>query len=89
MAWYASFFLHVSLTKPDVDGVRIRPAPPPIDWDSGQPVWRVNSILDHQQVTVRSGCGRKEQVDYKYKIRWQGYGETHDTWEPLQYCVDM
>jgi hypothetical protein len=73
---------HVSLIKPYVDGGRMRPAPPPIDWDSSQPFWQIDSIIDHEQASVRYGRGRKKQVNYKYKIRWHGYGESHDTWEP-------
>ncbi len=70
---------HVSLIKPYVAGGRARPAPPPIDWDGdGQPLWRVERLLDHRDVaTAQRGKPVRE-----YLVRWQGYTEKDDTWEP-------
>lgn len=79
---------HVSLVKPyigDASSSRVTP-PPPVQWLDGEPLYTVESLLDH--IVVRKGRGKI----YKFLIKWEGYGEEHNTWEPesnLIGCGDM
>ena len=79
---------HVSLVKPyigDASSSRVTP-PPPVQWLDGEPLYTVESLLDH--IVVRKGRGKI----YKFVIKWEGYGEEHNTWEPesnLIGCGDM
>jgi hypothetical protein len=67
---------HVSLIKPYVPGGRSRPAPPPIDWDDGQPCWRVERIIGHRDPPGARGKVRE------YCVKWEGYDDSSNTWEP-------
>jgi hypothetical protein len=74
---------HVSLVKPYVPGTRLRPAPPPVDWDDGAPLWRIERVLDHRDVVT----AKRRKPTREYKIRWEGYSESEDTWEPRSNLV--
>ena len=52
--------------------------PPPVQWLDGEPLYTVERLLDHKVVKK----GRKSQL--QYKVRWEGYSEEHDTWEPRE-----
>jgi transposase InsO family protein len=69
---------HVNLLQPyHTDGRYQPPKPPPIDLWDGQPVWKVERILDHAIINLRAKVPK-----YKYLIRWEGYPPEDDTWEP-------
>jgi len=66
---------HVSLVKPyigDASPNRVTP-PHPVQWLDGEPLYTVESLLDH--VVVRKGSGKT----YKFLIKWEGYGKEHNT----------
>src|SRR5579863_3815817 len=48
---------------------------PPPDLINGEQEWEVEHIV----ATRLYGCNKKRQ----YHIRWKGYSEAHDTWEPV------
>ncbi len=45
-------------------------------------MWPVEAILDDRRRKV-DGVVRQE-----YKLRWQGWGEEHDSWEPITSIGD-
>ncbi len=73
---------HVSLLKPyhlRADGSKPRSVgPPPMQWLDGEPMWEVDSIVAHRE--VRKGRGKQLQ----FLIRWAGFSEADDSWEPRQ-----
>jgi hypothetical protein len=66
---------HVSLLKLYRDDGR-EPPPPPTVITEGVPFYEVERILDHR--FVKRGRGMSRQ----YLVRWAGYKQEHDTWEP-------
>jgi hypothetical protein len=81
---------HVSLTKPFlIDPAKPHRAvtpPPPVLWLDGEPLYRVECLLEHM-VAKR---GRKKF--YRVLVKWDGYEEEHNTWEPewnLLGCDDL
>jgi hypothetical protein len=51
-----------------------KPPPPPEVTIEGETEYEVETILD----------SRKRRNVIKYLIRWKGYDNTHDTWEPFE-----
>ena len=70
---------HVSLLYPYKDPERfpgaVRQATP-LDWLEGDPTFEVDLIADHRVLF----SGGKRSVTYL--IKWNGFSEVHDTWEP-------
>ena len=51
----------------------------------------VNDSLDEfvaGSVISMRGDTRSSRRDLSFLIRWAGYGEADDTWEPWEYCKD-
>ena len=77
---------HVSLVKHYHAGGRTQPPPPPIQLDDdGVPLFSVERIIGH----IPEGASRA-QVDRsgKYLVKWLGYGNEHNTYEPNKNFTD-
>lgn len=75
---------HVSLLKPYHDPAEVhghKPLPMPLDWLDGAPTFAVDKIMAHRLVS----SGRKTSV--AYLIRWSGFDEENDSWEPYSNLV--
>lgn len=66
---------HVSLLEP-YHRREGQETPEPMDID-GEEEWEVEEILDHRE--TREGR--------QYLVRWKGYSEAGDTWEPLEHLL--
>ena len=70
---------HVSLLQPWISSGRLQPPPPRLLPD-GHTVWTVDRIIDHR-------VGARKNL-WEFLIRWEGYGEGNDSWEPEAYIHD-
>lgn len=91
---------HVSLVKPYCarpdEQPHVEAGPPPVQVLDGEPIYKVDQILDHRVVTrwvqKNKRGAKKRTLVTEYKVRWQGYGPSDDTWEPrknLLSCSDL
>ena len=73
---------HVNLTKPYIGsadlglGRRHVVPPPPVQWLEGEPLYNVEHLVDH----CVARRGRKKI--YRFLVKWDGYSDEHNTWEP-------
>ena len=58
-----------------VSGPGITP-PPPLQWLEGEPLYEVESLLNHREVK------RGRRRDLEFLVHWKGYPSEHDSWEP-------
>ncbi|KAJ9532611.1 hypothetical protein QJQ45_010753 [Haematococcus lacustris] len=54
--------------------------PPPVDWLDEAPLYEVEKLLAHRG--VRAGRARG------YLVKWQGYDDSYNTWEPRNNLVN-
>jgi hypothetical protein len=72
---------HASLLKQYKPGGRTQPPPLPILID-GVAEFEVEAILKHRN----RQSGRRGKPKVEYLVKWLGYGEEHNSWEP-ESCV--
>ncbi|KAJ9518316.1 hypothetical protein QJQ45_010208 [Haematococcus lacustris] len=69
---------HVSLLRPYTS--EHPHLPPPVEWLDEAPLYEVEKLLAHRG--VRAGKARG------YLVKWQGYDESYNTWEPRNNLVN-
>jgi hypothetical protein len=77
-SWKIHNVFHATLLSPykeTEEHGRNFPEPPP-DLIDGEEEWEVERIVDMRRF------GRKKTL--QYRVRWKGYSEAHDTWEPKE-----
>lgn len=70
---------------PDREDVNIQPPPPVITGDGDQE-YEVERILDKK--TFREGKGKKKKSVVKYLVKWRGYEDCDNSWEPIENLVN-
>ncbi|KAJ9517272.1 hypothetical protein QJQ45_009116 [Haematococcus lacustris] len=69
---------HVSLLRPYTS--EHPHLPPPVEWLDEAPLYEVEKLLAHRG--VRAGKARG------YLVKWQGYDDSYNTWEPRNNLVN-
>jgi hypothetical protein len=69
LKWHNVF--HVYLLRKYIDGGRVQPPPLP-EIVAGEPEYHVEKVLAHRLV------GR----NMEFLIKWKGYAQKHNSWEP-------
>jgi hypothetical protein len=78
---------HVSLLKAYQQGGRVQPPPVP-ELIEDELEYEVESVLAHRDVRVRRKRNRARTpvLQRQYLIKWKGYDESNNTWEPDRNC---
>jgi hypothetical protein len=78
---------HVSLLKPYQQSGRVQPPPVP-ELIEGELEFEVESVLAHRDIQVRRKRNRARTpvLQRQYLIKWKGYDESNNTWEPERNC---
>ena len=78
--WHNVF--HVSLLRRYLDGGRVQPPPLP-EIVNGEPEYHVEKVLAH----------RLRRREMEFLIKWKGYTQEHNSWEPavviLENCEEL
>ena len=72
---------HVSLLKEYKKDGNVQPPPPP-DVIDGELEYEVEKVLAHRDRKLRGKKTKRE-----YLVKWLGYEDIHNTWEPEEYLV--
>ena len=70
---------HVALLKPYRSDGRVQPPPLPIELEDGSEWFHVERLCMHRE---RKTGGKRKQVRRSYLVKWLGYGDEHNIWEP-------
>ena len=70
---------HVSLLKPYRSDGRVQPPPLPVELEDGSEWFQVERVCMHRERAVGK---KRKQVRRSYLIKWLGYGDEHNSWEP-------
>ena len=73
---------HVSMLRPYRNTGNFHPLPPEPEVVDGVPFYAAEKILAHR--VKRSGTRKVNE----YLIKWQGYDDSHNSWEPKQNLTD-
>jgi len=65
------------MVPPDPISSRHTVPPPPLEVIKGEEEYLVEEILDSKMFQGR----------LKFKIKWEGYGPEHDSWEYVPKCI--
>jgi hypothetical protein len=82
--WRIHPVFHVSLLELYKSNERVQPPPPPIELE-GHLEYEVESILDHRFTS-------KKRDRVSYLLKWKGYDQSHNSWEPETHvanCPDL
>jgi hypothetical protein len=72
---------HISLLKLFKTDGSVMPPPLAVMVDTDGEEWfTIDRVLDHRERLRKTGKATK--TTREYRIRWEGYGPEHDTWEP-------
>ncbi|KAJ9514384.1 hypothetical protein QJQ45_012391 [Haematococcus lacustris] len=69
---------HVSLLRPYTS--EHPHLPPPVEWLDEAPLYEVEKLLAHRGVRASKARG--------YLVKWQGYDDSYNTWEPRNNLVN-
>ena len=84
---------HVSLLKRYNRDRRVQPPPIPIVVD-GEERYHVERILDHRDIAItvkkktKHSPAKVEQLR-QYLVKWSGYGDEHNSWEPEESVSEL
>lgn len=70
---------HVLLLKPYRSDGRVQPPPLLVELEDGSEWFQVERVCMHREKAVGK---KKKQVRRSYLIKWLGYGDEHNSWEP-------
>jgi len=73
---------HVSLLHVYKDGPGARKPPPVPEVIEGETWYKVETILAERFKSVRAGRGKRKKTVREFLIKWLGYDESHNSWEP-------